>query len=374
VKVLVVLPAPPLAEGGAPGRCAVALLRGLAAHGVEVRALAARQYYDGEPPSDLPVELVDVEPARRGWSTLPERLRRPRGRLGRGALARRVRELAAEVDVIHLDETETAWCDEAVQTPSLVHIHYRMRRDRRFGVPWVPEFPFVLEGALAEQAAIRRHRFLVCSSSLIADALKTEARHADVVHAPLGLDQRYYEPAPLEGPPVVGIIGTGSWRPTAEAMRRLVTRVWPRIRERVPDARLRIAGRALDGVPGSLDAPGVEILGEVPSSAAFLRDLSLLLFPLERGSGMKVKVLEALATGLPIVTTRAGAEGIEANGSIVLGQDDAELAGAAVRLLRDADESKKRGLQGREAFLRRYTPEPTTKPLVALYERMVASR
>jgi glycosyltransferase involved in cell wall biosynthesis len=85
-------------------------------------------------------------------------------------------------------------------------------------------------------------------------------------------------------------------------------------------------------------------------------------------------VLEALATGLPIVTTRAGAEGIEANGSIVLGQDDAELAGAAVRLLRDADESKKRGLQGREAFLRRYTPEPTTKPLVALYERMVASR
>jgi glycosyltransferase involved in cell wall biosynthesis len=370
VKVLVVLPTLPLPEGGAPGRCAVALLRGLTAHGVEVQALAARQYYDGEPPSDLPVELVDVEPARWGWSTLPQRLRRPRGRLGQSALARRVRELAAEVDVVHLEETETAWCDQDVRTPSLVHIHYRMRRDRRFGAPWGGEFPFVLEGVLAEQAAIRRHRYLVCSSSLIAEALRTEARHADVVHAPLSLDPRYYEPATLDGAPIVGIIGTGSWRPTAEAMSRLVTRVWPLVRERFPEARLRIAGRALGWVPGLTDGAGVEILGEVPSSAAFLRNLSLLLFPLERGSGMKVKVLEALATGVPVVTTPAGAEGIDANGGIVLGQDDAELAAATVRLLRDADESKKRGLEGRQAFLRRYTPEPATKPVVALYERI----
>ncbi len=134
MKLLVVLPSPPLPEGGAPGRCAVALLRGLA-HAVEDQALAVRQYCDDEPSSHLPVELVDVDPLRRGWSTLPGRARRPRGRLGRGALARPVRQLASEVDIMHLEETETAWCDEGLQTPCLVHLHYRTRRDRSFGTP-----------------------------------------------------------------------------------------------------------------------------------------------------------------------------------------------------------------------------------------------
>jgi polysaccharide biosynthesis protein PslH len=373
VKVLVVLAAPPLAEGGAPGRCAVGLLRGLAAHGVEAHVLAARQYFVGEPPADLPVELVGPEPMRHGPRGFAQRMRRPRGNLGRGDFARRVRELAAGVDVVHLEETDTAWCDDGVETPSLVHLHYRIRRDRDLGAPWRPEFRFVLEGVLAERAAVRRHRYLVCSSSAIAEAVAAEAPHAEVVHAPLSLDPRYYVQATLDGPPVAGIIGTGAWRPTAEAMGRLVRRVWPRVRERVPDARLLVAGRALDAVPGLAAAPGVQVLGEVESAPEFLRGLSVLVFPLERGSGMKVKVLEALASGVPVVTTRDGAEGIEADGGLIVEQDDATLADAVVQLLRDGDERARRGLAGRQAFLDRYSPKPATAPLVALYERMAIS-
>jgi hypothetical protein len=64
MKVLVILSQPPLPEGGAPGRCAIGLLRGLAAHGIEVRALAARQHFaiPGEVPPDLPVEEIEVLP------------------------------------------------------------------------------------------------------------------------------------------------------------------------------------------------------------------------------------------------------------------------------------------------------------------------
>ncbi len=372
MKVLVVLTQPPLPEGGAPGRCAVGLLRGLAAHGLEVTALAARQHFavGGEPPADLRVEVVDVPPEPPGWSSRARRLRRPAGALAVGSFGRRVRELAAEADVMHLEEMETAWCSEGARRPAAVHIHYLVRRDRRLDAPWTRGFRATLELELGERAAIRRHRHLVASSPLIADALRRRAPGGDVVLAPLSLDSRYYEPARLDGPPTVGIIGTASWPPTANAIRRLLERVWPRVHELSPDARLRIAGRGT-GSLGIRGRPGVDVVGEVDSGAAFLRDLSVLVYPLRHGSGMKVKVLEAIASGVPVVTTAAGAEGVEAGEGLVVHEDDEQLARATASILLDPGERRDRGAAARKAFLCRYAPEPAARPLIDLYRRMV---
>ena len=371
MRVVLALAQPPLPEGGAPGRCAVALLRGLQAHGLDVRAVAARQHFalPGQPPSDLPVELVSVEPES-PWRMRLSRLRRPRGELGRGAFAAAVREAAREADVLHLEEADTAWCDEGVATPTLVHLHYLVRRDRPLGPPWRKEFRSIIEFSRAERAAIRRHRYLVASSPLVAEALRAAAPHAEVVIAPLSLDPSYYPRAPLDGPPTAGLIGTAAWPPTEAAVRRILGHVWPLVRRHVPEARLLVAGRGLASLPGLPRPPGVALLGEVSSASEFLRGLSLLLFPLERGSGMKVKVLESIATGLPVVTTPAGAEGIEADGGVVVESDDERLAAAAAAILRDETERRERGAAARAAFERRYAPVPATAPLVDLYLRM----
>lgn len=372
MRVLVVLTQPPLPEGGAPGRCAVGLIRGLMAHGVKVSALAARQHFAaaGDPPSDLPVDVVPVEPEPPGWRARFERLRRPRGELGRGEFGARVREAAALADVLHLEETETAWCDEGVATPSLVHFHFLMRRDRSPGRPWTSDFRLLVEHSLAERAAMRRHRQLAASSPAVAAELRAAAPHAQVVLAPLSLDPAYYEPARLDGPPVAGIVGTAAWPPTAEAMARLVERVWPRVRRFSPDARLVVAGRGTSRLPSLRPGSGVDVVGEVSSAAEFLQGLSVLLYPLERGSGMKVKVLEAIASGVPVVTTAAGAEGIEGGDGVVVAESDGELAAAAARILADRAERRERGAAARRAFLERYAPEPATRPLVELYRRM----
>jgi len=371
LKVLVVLSQPPLPEGGAPGRCAVALLRGLIAHGLEVKAIAARREFSarGEPPEDLPVEVVDLTATPPSWRSRLQRLRRPQNELCAPAFAERVREAARDADVVQLEETETAWCDDGISVPSLVHVHYLVRRDRPLGAPWRQPFRHGLEVLLAERAAIRRHHYLVASSPLIAEIIKQRAPLAHVVHAPLSLDPQYYERAPLDGPPVAGIIGTADWPPTAAAMRRLVDSVWPEVRRRVPDARLVIAGRGTGRL--GLPAEGnVECLGEIPSASEFVRGLSVLLFPLARGSGMKVKVLEAIASGVPVVTTPAGAEGIEAGEGVVIEEDDSSLAAATAQLLTDADERVRRGAAARAAFEGRYSPVPATRPLIELYKRM----
>src|SRR6266508_2154799 len=299
VKVLVVLAQPPLPEGEAPARCAVGLIRGLKANGVEVRTLAAKQDYalPGSPPGDLDVEVVDVIPQDGGWLSLRP-LRRPR----------------------------------------------------------------------AERGAVGRHRFLAASSPLVADAVRRAAPHAEVTLAPLTLDPLYYEPAPLDEPPRAGLIGTAAWTPTAAAVERLVERVWPLVRRELPDAQLRIAGRGMREL--HLHGPGIGVLGEVPSAAEFLRSLSVLLYPLERGSGVKVKVLESIASGLPVVTTPAGAEGIDGGDGVLIEDSDVALAHAAAAILRDEEDRRRRGAAALQAFGERYTPEVATRPLVALYERM----
>ena len=373
MKVLVVLAQPPLPEGNAPGKCALALLRGLALHGVEVRALAARQYFaaPGAVPGDVPVEVVDVPPST-GLRPRLARLRYPRGRLD-GDFAARVRELARDVDVVHLEETETSWCDRGVDRPSVVHVHFRVRMDRSLGKPWRSEFRYVLEHAAAERLAARRHRYLLASSPVVADSLLRIAPRASVVVAPLALDPRYYAAAAPLVDRVAGLIGTAGWAPTGAAVRRLLDRVWPLVAGAVPDARLLVAGRGTDALAGPAAGVNVEVLGQVDSAPEFMRRLGLLLYPATRGSGMKVKVLEAMASGVPVVTTRTGAEGIVPSEGILIAESDRELADHAALLLRDPEERRRRGAAVRRTFLDHYSPGPATAPLLEMYEQMAGN-
>jgi glycosyltransferase involved in cell wall biosynthesis len=370
MRALVALTQPPLPEGGAPGKTAVGLLRGLREHGIDVRAIAARRGFAvaGEVPADLPVELVEVEPPG-PWEARLGRVRRPLGELAGGAFAARVREGAGEADVLHLEETETVWAGDGIALPSLIHVHFLARRDRDLGAPWRKQFREVLDASRAERAAAHRHRYLVASSPLVADALRAQAPQAEVVLAPLSLDPTLYDPAPLDGPPLAGLIGTARWTPTAQAMRTLVRDVWPRVAPEAREARLVVAGRGTPelGLPPS---PGVELAGEVDSARDLFQRLSLLLFPLARGSGMKVKVLEAMASGVPVVTTAAGAEGIEPSDGVVVHERPEQLAAAAVELLTDEQARRERGAAARADFVRRYSPRPATEPLVELYRRM----
>jgi glycosyltransferase involved in cell wall biosynthesis len=352
----------------------VARLRGLRAHGVDVTAVAARQAFalPGDPPADLGIEVIDVAPNGGGWAARLDRIRAPRGELGRGAFAARVRELAREADVVHLEEVDTAPCVVGASPPSLVQLNYLARRDRDVGRPWSRAFRDLVELVRAERAAVGGHRWLAANSPDVAQGLRRLAPGRNVVVAPLCLDPQYYRIAPLDGPPVAGMIGHATWPPTAATLQRLLTRVWPRVLRHLPGAQLRLAGRGIDSLLRSVSAPGVDVVGEVESAAEWLRTLSVLLYPIERGSGMKVKTLESLAVGVPVVTTPAGTEGVDAGDGAAIERDDAALAGATVELLTDHGARRQRGQAARAAFERRYTPMPATVPLVEAYRRMAS--
>lgn len=365
------MPEPPYLEGGAAGRCAAGLLKGLHAHGsLEISALAASlpRANNGAAPAGIPVEIVLVPWQERlqAWSDL---MRRPLGHLSRGEFGARVRELAADADVLYLDQTQTAWCDLGTDLPAVVHIHYsarldqpRMPRNRR-AAAW--RFGVVT----AQRQAAQRHRFLVANSTVVASALRREAPGADVTVVPLVLDPEHYEVSVGGGDPVVGFIGSGGWPMTAAAAHRLVDRVWPLVRREMPNARLRVAGRSMDRL-GLRAGDGVEVEGAVPSGAAFMRDVTVLVFPPLGGTGTKVKVLEALASGLPVVTNSIGAEGVADSDGVVVVEEDEEFARSTLSILRDSAERRERGAAALQAFRDGHTPQAAAEMLFELYSRM----
>lgn len=349
-------------------------MRGLRARGIDCQALAADT--GAMPvvlPEGLPVELVRVQiPSK--WHARWLWLTHPTGALAHGPFAERLRERAADADIVHLVELHAASAVRRFDRPALVQLHCLTLRDREIRHPWKQQDRISLELLRAEHRVRRRAQWLLANSPEVAAGLVGPTPASRVAMAPLALDPCHYEQQAELDRPVAGLIGTARWPPTANAVRRLLTRVWPLVRERSPQARLLLAG---DGMEPAFFGPearaaGVEWLGRVPSASDFLRELGLLLYPLGAGSGVKVKVLEALALGVPVITTGEGAEGLVERGGVTVEEDDTRLAQAAVELLGDRDARRSAGARARANFLANHTPEPAAAPVVALYERMLA--
>jgi GT2 family glycosyltransferase len=160
----------------------------------------------------------------------------------------------------------------------------------------------------------------------------------------------------------------GSFRhlPNVEALQWFLLEVFPRIRKEEPRARLVIVGSDPPPRHSLRDAEAIEMIGFVEDVREPLMRYSLFVCPILAGSGVRVKLLEAFAAGIPVVSTRMGAEGLaEKDGEICALADDPEaFAGHVVRLLRFPEEA--------EALARRARAEVVAKrDMRAMTERLV---
>ena len=137
----------------------------------------------------------------------------------------------------------------------------------------------------------------------------------------------------------IGFIGTYFYEPNQKSAMRLIDEIFPIIREQEPKSELWLVGK--DPTPEMLEAasrdPRIHVTGVVADTLPYFRDLDLMIVPIVVASGTRLKILEAFAAGLAIVSTAKGAEGIAAtNGrELVIAESSEALAGEALRLLRD---------------------------------------
>jgi len=110
---------------------------------------------------------------------------------------------------------------------------------------------------------------------------------------------------------IVGSVGSLTWQPNRWGMDWFVEEVWPLVRRRIPDAQLRLAGRGSECLPYRAES-GIALLGRVDDLEAFYESVDVVVAPVRGGAGIKVKVMDAAARGLPVVTSSAGIEGFGA--------------------------------------------------------------
>jgi glycosyltransferase involved in cell wall biosynthesis len=172
----------------------------------------------------------------------------------------------------------------------------------------------------------------------------------------------------VSSPPVVAFQGTLRYPPNADAARYLVEDVGPRLRALVPDARIRLVGLAPPALAGLDDRPRVTLTGQVPDITEELARADVIVIPLRYASGTRVKILEAFAHRIPVVSTTVGAEGLEVYpGTHLLVADDADgLARACARLLTDGALRQALVDEAQALFAARYTSSVIQQEIGAL--------
>jgi polysaccharide biosynthesis protein PslH len=132
---------------------------------------------------------------------------------------------------------------------------------------------------------------------------------------PNGVDCAAFSQYPVgrnHAQPTLLYLGALSWQPNAKAAEFMAREVMPRILKERPDVRLQIVGRNPGPEVNALaELPNVEVHANVPDVGVYLEQASILAVPLDSGGGTRLKILEAFAAGLPVVSTPVGCEGID---------------------------------------------------------------
>jgi polysaccharide biosynthesis protein PslH len=107
-------------------------------------------------------------------------------------------------------------------------------------------------------------------------------------------------------------IGAMDWMPNSEAIRWFLHKVWPKVHKKLPQFEFYFAGRDMPKQFNKYNADGVHCMGEVQDAAEFIADKKILIVPLRSGSGVRIKILEAMAAGKVVISTHTGMRGIDA--------------------------------------------------------------
>jgi polysaccharide biosynthesis protein PslH len=192
--------------------------------------------------------------------------------------------------------------------------------------------------------AFERHAVRACSSCLAVSAADAEAARsllgASSVHlVPNGVDTSYFMPSamPIETGSLL-FTGRMNYPPNVDAARFFAREILPLVREAAPHARFHIVGADPTADVRALASEAVVVHGRVDDVRPFLANSEVVVVPVRSGGGTRLKVLEAAASGKPIVSTHLGVEGLDFGADDVVIADDAlAFAHAVLSLLGNPD-------------------------------------
>lgn len=174
--------------------------------------------------------------------------------------------------------------------------------------------------------------------------------------------------------PTVLSVGTFKWLPNVEAVEFLVTKVWPLIRKKISSAELKIVGNAPTESVYEYEKQdaSIDVVGRIPDIRDAFATSDILMAPVFSGKGTRYKVLEAMASGTPIVATTTAVEGLEVtNGVHVMTSNTPEgMADLAVELLQNKEKREQMAKNGKIFVKENYDWSLISHKLDLIYQRI----
>jgi polysaccharide biosynthesis protein PslH len=191
---------------------------------------------------------------------------------------------------------------------------------------------------------------------------------------PNGVDIKKYQPLPSENiSPAMLFIGNMRYPPCVDAALYLYREIFPHIRSLLSAAELWIVGRDPRPEVLRLNGSGIHVTGRVDDVIPYYRQSAVCVVPLRAGGGTRLKILEAMALGRPVVSTTIGCEGLEVidGEHLLIADDPKEFAEKTVRLLTDRQLYERILLNGRRLVEARYDWDKIAGRLMEVYTEIL---
>ena len=167
-------------------------------------------------------------------------------------------------------------------------------------------------------------------------------------------------------------IGSLDWTPNQEGLIWFLKKCWPKLNKKFPELKFYVAGRnAPDWFQKKMELDNVIFEGEVPDAYDFMNSKSIMVAPLFSGSGMRIKIIEGMALGKPIVTTTIGTEGISTTNdeNIVIADNETDFVQAVSNLINDHDFFDKIGRNAIEYIHEKFDNLASASALIEFYKQ-----
>jgi glycosyltransferase involved in cell wall biosynthesis len=195
-----------------------------------------------------------------------------------------------------------------------------------------------------------------------------------IVNIPFGINVENYVAKPLpEGEVSLFHIGAMDWTPNIEGIQWFLENVWPLVLEKTPEIKLYLAGRKMTE-DLQLTAPkNVVVVGEVESAREFIGEHSVMVVPLLTAGGMRVKIIESMAIGRPVISTRIGAEGIDCRKEVhyLAANSPEEFAEAIHKVYTHKELTAQMGKEARKLVEDKYDNKLLTRDLLNFYQSLL---